>query len=492
MSLLERIRAGSDSPWMQGLLFVVALSFVGWGVGTQGTRTVEVATVNGEAIQGIAFSRAVDIAERQASQGRTEPLTQDDREALRERVLRDLVKQRALVQEAQRVGLVVSDAEIAESLLDLDFLVDGDGRFDKRAYQNFLRRQGYTRGEFERILREQLLIEKLQELAILGASVSAAGVKQSWLEDSTRIDLSYVRLRASMFQDDVTPDDPTLDAWIADHGTDIQARYDRDFARLYDSPERVTVRLLRLTAADGDASLAELKAQAEALIARAEGGEAFEALVTEASDDPSAPRGGLLEDLDVPQLDANVAAALADVAVGQRTAPIVGDRDVRVYQLDARTPARTVPLDEVRRDIALALYREEQAPAVMASFAEKTLLPAWKEAGEAPAEVLATQTLTVDRTGLIAVSGEGAGLFRPPAEMLSAARNAPSGTVLPEVYEAGGVLWVGQVAGREDPDPAEFEADAAQIGEQALLKRRVGFFQAWVDDVVARATVVYR
>jgi len=120
MSILERIRSGSDSTGMQIVLGLVLVSFVGWGFGVQGDRTATVATVNGDRINGIEFARAYDLAERQMQQGRTEPMTQDEREALREQVLQQLVRQRALVQEASAVGLEVSDAEVADAMAWID------------------------------------------------------------------------------------------------------------------------------------------------------------------------------------------------------------------------------------------------------------------------------------------------------------------------------------------------------------------------------------
>lgn len=492
MSILERIRSGSDSTGMQIVLGLVLVSFVGWGFGVQGDRTATVATVNGERINGIEFARAYDLAERRMQEGRTEPMSQDEREALREQVLQQLVRQKALVQEARAVGLEVSDAEVADALLDISFLVNDEGVFDRRAYEQFLRRQGKTRGDFEGELRDQLLVGKLQELAILGASVSKPLIEREWIADNTKIDLSYVRIRPTAFHTSIEPSDADLDAWIAEHEAEIQARYDRDLPRLYDQAERVGVTMIRLTGGEQDMPLADLKAEAEQLKADIEAGADMGQLALERSDDPSAANEGKLADyLDVASLDVRVATALQDLAPGQLSAPVVGDRDVRLYRLDERIEARTTPLEEVQRDIALQLYREQEGPAAAAAFANETLLPAWKEAGAVPSELVSEAGLRVDQTGLIPASGEGGGLFRPPDGMMGAARAAAEGDVLPEVYESAGVLWVGQVTDREDPDPTALEDEADSIRQQGLIKRRVAFFQAWVDDVVARAEVTY-
>ncbi len=492
MSILERIRSGTDAGPLNLLLWLVVATFVFWGAGmTSGTQTATVATVNGERINAIEFARAFDLSERQMAANRTEPMTQDEREALRERVLQDMIRQRALVQEAQAVGLEVSDAEVAEALLDVPFLLNDEGRFDRRAYEQFLRRQGKTRGDFEAELREQLLVSKLQELMILGASVADPIVRRRWIEDNTKLDLAYVRIRPGAFRQAITPDEATLDTWTAAHEAEIQDRYEADRARLYDQPATVSFTQIRLTAGGQDKGLAELKAEAEALAEQIAGGADMGALAQEHSDDPTAEVGGSRSDVRVDAMDAKLAAALEGLEPGALTAPIVGDNDVRLLRLDARSEAHTIPLEEVSKDIALALYREEEAPVAAAAFADKELLPSWKETGVPPTDVVEAKGLRVDSTGPIPASGTGGGLFRPPEAMLTDARAAAKGDVLPEVYDQGGVLWVGQLVSRDDPDPSVLDEDGAVIREQALLRRRVEFFQAWVDDVVAKADVTY-
>ena len=202
----------------------------------------------------------------------------------------------------------------------------------------------------------------------------------------------------------------------------------------------------------------------------------------------TATDGGQQSDLAVPQLSTALGDALRALQPGQVSGVIVGDSDVRLYKLETRTPARTIPLDEVRKDIALVLLRDEQAPAKAKEFAEKTVLVQWKQAGEAPVMVLAPLNLSVDSTGLVPI-GDPGGLMAPPEGMMKAARDAKVGTVLDQVFEKDGVYWVGALTSREDADMAEFTKDAATIREQALWQQRAGFVKDWMTDVVARAKV---
>lgn len=488
MSILERIRSGTDSGVMWFILAAIVVSFVAVGSGIGGGAPAqEVATVNGEVVTGVEFNRAYRLAEAQASQRSRGGLTDEDRATLREQVVQDLIRRKALLQEARRLGLEVSAAEIAEALFQYDFLLDEQGAFDRQAFENFLRRQGLTRANFEEQIREDLLVTKLQRLMILGASVSDNAVEQRWKDDNTKLDLQVAKLPPGALDAALNPTDAELGTWAETRQADLQARYDADFKRLHDQPEKVDVRVVRLDLRDDGLDEAALRGRLDAVRAEAEGGGDVAALAARWSEDPSAADGGLVAGLAVRDLDADVAAALGSLQPGQISPVLANGRDVRFYKLEARTAARVVPLDEVKLEIARALYREAEGPKRVAAFAEKELLPAWKERGAAPLDLLAPYALDVQSTGLLAP--ESYGFVRPPEAMVDAARTAEPGSVLPEVYEEGGVLWVGALVAREEPDLAKLEEEKPRIREGALIERRSAFLQAWVDEVVARATV---
>ncbi len=488
MSVMERMRTGTDSPFMMVVFGAVVISFVVLGVGSgSSTTAASVATVNGEAITGVEYNQAYRNAEAQASARSKNGLTDDARAALRTQVIDELVQRKAVLQEAQRLGLEVSAAEIAEELFKFPNLVDDKGVFDRRAFENFLRRQGLTRGDFEEQLREALLGQKLERLMILGASVSDAAVQRSWIESSTKLDLAVVRVRPSAFGIALNPTEAELDAWIGEHADTVQARYDLDLPTRYDRPETLDVRVIRLAVRDDALGLADLKVRLEATRAELEGGADFAAVAARLSEDPSAAQGGLVSALPVTDLDADVAADVQKLQPGELSPVLTTSRDVRIYRLEGRTAARTIPFDEVKREIGLELYRDTEAPARAAAFAETELIPAWTSADAPPTDLLMRNGLEVQSTGL--VSRDEPSLLRPPAAMLRAARAATVGAVLPEVFEENGILWVGAVVNREDPDLATFEQDKPRIREMALMERRGAFFEGWVDDVVARANV---
>lgn len=488
MSLMESMRSGTDSTAMQLIFAAVVVSFIGWGVGMNGNSTATVATVNGEPITSLELAQVYQNAERQQSAATRKALSEDDRQELKERVVEEMIRQRALLQEAHRLGLEVSAAEIAEQLYTMPFLLDEDGQFDKQAFQNFLRRMGTTRANFEAEVRDELLVAKLRGLMALGASVSEPMVERRYVDDNTRLDLSFVRMRPADFRDSIQPTPDQVAAYVAEHPDAIKARYDDDFTRLYDIPERVSVTLLRLSLRDDGLGLSELKTRMDGLLAKISGGADMGDLARVWSEDASAASDGLVTDLVVDELATPIKDALAKLSPGELSSVIVGDRDVRLYRLEARKPRETTELASVQDEIATRLLQEEEAPVRMAAFAEQELLPAWTAADAPPTALLEPYGLVVSQTGPQPASGF-TGMLKPPADMIKAARGADVGQVLPEVYQEGDVVWVGALSAREDADMADFAEHKDEERERALLIRRSEFYGAWADDVVARAVV---
>jgi peptidyl-prolyl cis-trans isomerase D len=136
MSVMSKMRSGTDSTFMQVVMGLIVVAFVGWGVAPQGDTAQNVAIVNGVGISDIEFSRFYRQRERQMEQRSS--LNDEQRGQLREQVKQSLIQEEVLLQEADGMGLEVSDSEVAHHLLSsYDFLNDADGIFSERNYSNF-------------------------------------------------------------------------------------------------------------------------------------------------------------------------------------------------------------------------------------------------------------------------------------------------------------------------------------------------------------------
>lgn len=483
MSLLESMRSGTDSTWMQVVLAAIVVSFVFWGVGGQGDKTAAVATVNGVPIMDTDYLRRLRLSEARLNRA----LSEAEEASLRQTVKQQMIEEEVLQQEAEVLGLVVSDTEVARAIFDDPAFQDDDGAFSERLYRNRLKRMGRSRADYEEGLRDDILRFKLRNLVYLGATVSEPMLKAAYVEENTHFDVQYVRLRASQFTDDVEIDLAQRESWMADHKADIEDAYKADFDRLYDLPEKVTLSTITLRLMEDGLGVAELKPRLEAVQAELAAGADFATLARTHSEDRYAVDGGANPQMALGDLSETIKGAVADLEAGQLTDVLVTDDGVTLVRLDAREPARVIELAEVEGDIADRLIRENEAPVLQASFAEK-VLAAWKESGSIPQTLLDEQGILPLTTGLVGPNDEQ-GLFSPPEKMMRQAADAAEGDVLPEVYQNDGALWVGQVTRYQAADLTLFEDEKDLVRDRVLYQRRAEFYEAWVQDAVARAKV---
>jgi len=122
------------------LLGAIVVVFVFWGVGSfRAQRVGRVALVNGEQITLDEYRNAYNNLIEQLRQRFRNNLTEDMIKALqvRKQALNQLVDNKLLVQEAQRLKFRISDKELAEAITRIE-VFQRDGVFDNRLYQNVL------------------------------------------------------------------------------------------------------------------------------------------------------------------------------------------------------------------------------------------------------------------------------------------------------------------------------------------------------------------
>ena len=191
--------------------------------GIEPTRSAEVvATVGGEDITlGEFATQKQNIQMNFARFGGQISLSQmgytDDR------ILDGLIQKKLAVQEARRLGLEASDAEINERIRKTFSdasgkltLLDASGKLDMAKYQQ---RVGDV-AAFERDVAEDIAREKLE--AFVGASVriSEDDVQSEYKKKNTTFDLTYVVVSAAKVAEKIQPTDDELKAYYDQHKND--------------------------------------------------------------------------------------------------------------------------------------------------------------------------------------------------------------------------------------------------------------------------------
>lgn len=169
-------RSGTSRIFVWILLGLLIIGLAGFGA-TNLTGTVRtVGEVGDEPIEAQAYARALQNELRALTQQRGSAVTfQEAREAgVDQQVLGRLIVQAALDHEADRLGLSVGDAVLAEQIAEIQAFQGPDGDFDREAYRFALENAGLTEAEFEEDLRDETARSILQS-AIRAATPAPEG-----------------------------------------------------------------------------------------------------------------------------------------------------------------------------------------------------------------------------------------------------------------------------------------------------------------------------
>ncbi|MFH1724519.1 MAG: SurA N-terminal domain-containing protein [Elusimicrobiota bacterium] len=163
------------------LIFLVGI-FVGLGgyFFTGMDTTEAVAVVGGEKISYLRFRTQVNHYLDQ-SRGAGSEVTQQMAQRVKQEMLRDMIVNEILAQQADKMGLHVSNSELALSIQQSPGF-QRDGRFDQDLYFRMVRSAfNSTPEEYERHQRRTMLSAKLKTLLFRGSKLAPAEVRDEYL-----------------------------------------------------------------------------------------------------------------------------------------------------------------------------------------------------------------------------------------------------------------------------------------------------------------------
>lgn len=383
---------------VQIFLLMITLPFAFFGVESYVKNVGSgggVATIGGTSIQLGEFQQAMREQQermRAALGSNFNPAMMDTPEA-RRAVLENLVNQRLLALDAQKLRLSVSDVTLRETIAAVPAFQE-NGQFSLPRYEAVLKAQGMTQPVFENRLRHDLALQQLLGAVAEGVMVPQGSVDQVYAVQLEERTVSEVRLPASQFAAAVKlGDDAARKFYDAERKrfempaqlkaeyvvlskdavaeqlsiaeADVRKEYDAHPERFSQGEERrVSHILIQADKSAGDAALKAAKEKAEALLKQvAAKPDDFARLARENSQDPgSAEKGG---DLGFFGRGAMVKefedAAFGLKKEGELSGVVQSDFGFHIIKLTAVKASKTRPFDEVKGEIAAELKRNEAA-----------------------------------------------------------------------------------------------------------------------------------
>jgi peptidyl-prolyl cis-trans isomerase D len=301
-----------------------------------------------------------------------------------QRIMQQLLLQKEMDYEAGRLGIKVSNDEIADRIkLILPAAFNGDSPTQM------------TVAQFEETVRQGMLQEKFQKLVTDGISAGPAELQEEFVYRNQKVKLDYAYIKPEDLLAKITVDDAEVKAdyeknkakyqvpekrvvryaiidvnqirqgmQISD--ADLKAQYDAN-KQDYEVPNRVHVEhILLMTVGKPDAEVEEIKKKAQDILNQAKKGANFEELAKKYSEDAGTPgnpgsrdKGGdlgwIIQGQTVPEFE-KAAFSLPKGSISDLIKTQYGFHIIKIIDKEA---AHTKPFDEVKDSIRVPLLNTE-------------------------------------------------------------------------------------------------------------------------------------
>lgn len=427
-----------------------------------------------------------------------------------------MITDRLLAYQAERLGFRVTEADVAQTIRSLFPQLFENGKFVGREfYVNYLAQQNLTVEQFEANVRKQMLLTRLQNLAVEGAIVTPAEIEREFRRRFQRVKLEYIaipagRLRAEakvspeeirtyfdqnrgLFQ---VPEKRSFDLLLIDEvkvGERIQlpeaqlrAAYQQRQEQ-FRTPERVQVRhILLKTAEKPKAEIPNIGARAEELLKQLRAGADFAELAKKHSEDPgSAEKGGDLGWI----VRGQTVQAFEEAAFSLKPKEISGvistEYGFHILQVLAREQARLRPFEEVREELARDLKRQRVFE-LMQNLADRAVVELNKTPMQA-AEVAARLDVPLIRIEKAAASDPIPGLAAGAEQVHKALAGLDKGRATPPLPIENNKLVVAVLREVFPARPAELAEVEDQVREQLLTRKLQSLVDQRALDVLEKA-----
>jgi peptidyl-prolyl cis-trans isomerase D len=435
--------------WFFVFLWVVILAFVILYIPNLDPATQladsTVATVGGQPISASAFQKQYLRQRRQflaMNQGQVDEAMLE-RMGLREQVLSSMVREQLEALEADRLGFQIDDTAVVKAITEDPSLQTG-GRFvGTTALTRMLQQQGMTVSDFEAEVRKQLKTQRLREAVTDGITVSDTDVTAEFRKRSDLVHAEYVHIDTARFEATIQPTDDevkarfegnrdrfrlperrvlsyllvdpiALRASVLPTGTEIETYYRNNPAEFTTPPQvcgrHILVKVKQNPSATEGHDDAEARSMAEGLLARVKGGEPFEKVAKEKSEDSSAANGGSLGCFGKEQMVPEFSSVAFALQPGSISEVVKSSFGYHIIKSDTKLDGVIQPLDQARKRIETQL--QDSKSRELASQKAEAAASAIK-AGQTLEQAATAQGLKVAKSEPLEL-GKGAGVLTSP------------------------------------------------------------------------------
>ncbi len=379
-------------------LWIVIAAFIGtifvvWGAGKRGMERGDaaIAAVNGDQIARDEYYSAI---RRYADYYRSiykDRLTPEILESLdlENRVWQDLIRKRLLLQEAERVGIVVTDSEVTSVIRKTPGFRDQDGNFRPELYMRILSMNRIAPETYEHGIRQSQKVARLQDFIRATVRITDDEVKAKYVEENEKVNCEFVEFKGRELARDLEPSDTELlsvyesqkERYKSEREvkveyllfspetykskvniTDDEVRdYYDEHESEYVQEEEVRARHILAKVPEGASEKVEqdAKKKVEGVLAQVKAGGVFAKLAEENSDCPSSSKGGDLGFFGRGQMAKPFEDAAFSLKVGEISDVIKTEFGYHIIKVEQRKEAETREFDQVADEVRTKLIDEK-------------------------------------------------------------------------------------------------------------------------------------
>lgn len=388
--MLQFMRQRASSMIIKGVLSLVILAFIFLGIGNfRDRQDVTAATVNGEIVSGqefqYAYQRLVDTYRQQFGESLNADLLKMLN--LKEQTMNQLVAEKIMLQQAAKLGLQVSNSELAESISRIPAF-QNNGHFDKTRYSRLLQSNRMTAASFEQSQKQALLTEKLQRAISDSVTVSESEAMQ-WFEWEN----ARVKIRTAVFKGtnytDRAPTEEELAGFFEEHKEKYKTPESRKITYVHVDPARY-LSTVKVTEADitafyeenpdlywnektvearhilipvkedaGDPQVQAARQKIDEIHAMVAGGSDFAETAKKYSQCPSAKEGGSLGAFTRQEMVPAFAEKAFSMTPGEISEPVRSPFGWHIIKVEKINESSATPLERVKADIEQRLIGQK-------------------------------------------------------------------------------------------------------------------------------------
>ncbi|MGO9572653.1 MAG: SurA N-terminal domain-containing protein [Desulfomonilaceae bacterium] len=391
--MLDLMRKHARAWFIKVALGAIIVTFVfiyGWsGPGEKSGN--HVAEVNGTVITSDHFYKVYDSELEKIRLRFKGALPADllEKLNLKKSVVQGLVNQVLLLQEAGRLGLMVTDEDVVRDVRSNPSF-QREGVFDLGLYRAYLSNIKLTPSAYETLRKQELLEQQVVRLLTDAVKTDPEEIKRLWHFQNDKLVLSVLLIKADATSEKVSPDPKDLEAFFKEHEANYEVppslklqyvafswhdlektlsvsdeealTYFQNHPKEFTQPEQIRARhiLLRIPNNADKETREEIHKKTEEILSRIKAGEDFaKTAKNESQDEATADKGGDLGFFSRGSLNPALEAAAFKLDVGMVSEPILTPQGYDLIKVEEKKTETEPDFASVKDKIVAKLLEEK-------------------------------------------------------------------------------------------------------------------------------------